>query len=153
MDPASLSFAILPLALTAIKGYRVLHKRMKIFCHYSREIRRLRKHLDRQRQFFHNELHLLIHVAVSDDLLVEHMIEDCQHEKWHCQDLESSLRSSLGKNYDTCLEVIEEIHSTLQELEDEMKCFDQVESHRQDVCLQSEAETKDYNTEHSRANY
>ncbi|KAF7533775.1 hypothetical protein G7054_g6785 [Neopestalotiopsis clavispora] len=132
MDPVSLTLAILPLALTAIKGYRVLYKRMGIFCHYSREIYRLRKHLDRQRQFFHNELHLLIQIALTDDLVVEHMMEDLKHEKWHCEDVERSLRSFLGNNYDTVLEVIEEVSSTVQELEAEMKCFDQVESHRQD---------------------
>jgi hypothetical protein len=132
MDPASLSLAILPLA---IKGYRGLHRLMQTFCHYSREIRRLRNHLDRQRHFFNNELHLLIRTVLDDGPMVELMMEDTQHEKWRCPDLEISLRSLLKKNYGTCLEVIKEIFGTAQELEDEMKCFDQVELHRQDVCL------------------
>ncbi|ETS81699.1 hypothetical protein PFICI_06701 [Pestalotiopsis fici W106-1] len=139
MDPASLALAILPLALTAIKGYSILHKRMKIFCHYSREIRRLRKHLNRQRQFFHNELHLMIQIALKDDHTVQDMMENPAHWKWECHDLERSLRSLLGQNYETCLEVIEEISSTVRELQDEMESFNEVESLRQDGELLKDA--------------
>ncbi|KAF3004554.1 hypothetical protein E8E14_003135 [Neopestalotiopsis sp. 37M] len=104
---------------------------MRIFYHYSRETRRLIKRFDRQTHSFRNELHILIKSALEDDATVEDMMEDPHHAKWHCETLERSLRSLLGRNYDTCLELIEEVTITIQELEHEMRFFDGVTSNRQ----------------------
>ncbi|KAI1860684.1 uncharacterized protein JN550_011409 [Neoarthrinium moseri] len=55
MDPVSLTLAVLPLLGAAIKTYGALRQKLKIYGHYAREIRRVRKQVERQQQFFHNE--------------------------------------------------------------------------------------------------
>ncbi|KAI3336422.1 hypothetical protein HD806DRAFT_5376 [Xylariaceae sp. AK1471] len=131
MDPVSLTLGILPLVGGAIKAYGGLHKKLKCFCHYSREVRRARKQFDRQRQFFHNEIHLLIRPAVEDESAVESMLDDPSHAIWESQELERSLKKHLGQNYGACLDVIEEIGSSNEELLGLMECFNEVESQRQ----------------------
>jgi hypothetical protein len=127
MDPVSLTLGILPLLCGAIKGYGLLHKKLKVFCHYSRDVRRVRKHFDRQRQFFHNETHILLRRALDEELTVECMLDDASHATWESRELEAAFRRLLAKNYDTCLDIIEEINAGIEELQQEMECFTQVE--------------------------
>ena len=64
MDPVSLTLGILPLAGGVIKIYKVVRSKLKIFCHYSSEIKKLRKRFELQRNYFLNELELLIHLVL-----------------------------------------------------------------------------------------
>jgi hypothetical protein len=137
MDPVSLTLAILPLVAGAVKAYGKLHKKLKCFCHYSREVYRARKQFDRQRQFFHNEVHLLIRPAVEDESAVELMLSDPSHATWASRELEDALKRHLGPNYNACLDVIEEISSSNKELLELMTCFSEVESRRRKVSAYS----------------
>ncbi|KAI1739982.1 hypothetical protein F4680DRAFT_420871 [Xylaria scruposa] len=131
MDPISLTLAILPLAGATIKVYGGLHKKFKAFCHYSREVSRARKRFDRQQQFFRNEIHLLIRHVLKDEGAIQMMLDNPSHYKWESQELEDALKEHLGQNYGTCLDAIEEIRSSNEELMGTMECFDKIESQRE----------------------
>ncbi|KAI8946788.1 hypothetical protein F4801DRAFT_563256 [Xylaria longipes] len=103
----------------------------KGFCHYSREVRRARKRFDRQRQFFRNEIHLLLRPVLEDESAVKSMLDNPSHKTWESQQLEDALKEHLGQNYGTCLDVIEEIGSSNQELVEFMECFNELDSERQ----------------------
>ncbi|KAI1339013.1 hypothetical protein F5Y15DRAFT_89659 [Xylariaceae sp. FL0016] len=132
MDPVSLTLAILPLVGGTCKAYGGLHRRLKGFCHYSREVRRARKQFDRQRHFFRNEVHLLVRAAFEDDATIESMLDNPSHDLWKSQELERSLKKHLEKNYDAFLEVIEDIGSLNEELAEFMECFHEIEQQRRE---------------------
>ncbi|KAI0385073.1 hypothetical protein F5Y04DRAFT_204856 [Hypomontagnella monticulosa] len=131
MDPLSITLAVLPLVGGALGAYGVIQKKFKIFSHYSREVRRMRKQLDRQQHFFLNETHLLLRPAVDNEGLLECMLNDTDHANWHGKELERGLRDHLGKSYDACQEIIEEIAETIEELREELRCFEELSSQRQ----------------------
>ncbi|KAI0856731.1 hypothetical protein F4860DRAFT_491810 [Xylaria cubensis] len=139
MDPISLTLAILPLAGGTIKVYGGLHKKFKTFCHYSREVSRARKRFDRQQQFFRNEIHLLIRHVLKDECAIQTMLDNPSHNKWESQELEDGLKEHLGQNYGICLDTIEEISSSNEELVEIMECFNSIESQRQKGELMKDA--------------
>jgi hypothetical protein len=124
MEPVSLAFGVLPVLGGAIKACKLIHKKLRIFRHYSRELRRIHKQIDRQWHFFTNEVHLLLRPAVNDEFIVDAMLKDAHHHRWSSNELEGSLRRSLGKNYEACQDVIEDFRSTIDDLQSVLKCFD-----------------------------
>ncbi|KAI2637899.1 hypothetical protein GGS26DRAFT_432189 [Hypomontagnella submonticulosa] len=131
MDPVSITLGVVPLVGGAIGAYGMIQKKFTIFCHYSREVRRVRKRLDRQQHFFRNETHLLLRPAVDDEATLECMLDDANHANWPGKELERGLRDHLGKNYGACQEIIEEITETIDGLRAELQCFEELSSQRQ----------------------
>ncbi|KAI0411104.1 hypothetical protein F5X98DRAFT_358011 [Xylaria grammica] len=131
MDPVSLTLAVLPLVGGALKTYGILHKKFKSVRHYSREIHRARKNVDQQRQFFRNEVHLLVRPALEDESILESMLDDFSHEMWCSTKLEDAIKKALKWNYTSCLEIIEEIGTLNTELEEQMRRFDVLEQQQQ----------------------
>ncbi|CAF3488280.1 unnamed protein product [Fusarium graminearum] len=125
MESLSLAFGVLPVVGEAVKTCRVVRRKLKLFRHYSRELRQVQKRVGRQSQVFSNEIHLLLRPSLQDDDLVEVMLKDQDHPKWTSQDLEDGMRNSLGDNYTSCREIIEDIGSILSSLQSVFDCFDQ----------------------------
>ncbi|KAK7966238.1 uncharacterized protein PG986_000515 [Apiospora aurea] len=123
MDPVSIVFAVLPLLAGAVKAYISVRKRCKVIHHFPRELLRLRRKLERQQQIFANESHLLVRIAISDDGIIEQMLEDPKHSQWHNSELEAALKTFLANSYDAYREIVEEVCTMIQVLEDELcKC-------------------------------
>ncbi|KAI0184989.1 hypothetical protein EV127DRAFT_349207 [Xylaria flabelliformis] len=59
------------------------------------------------------------------------MLDNPSHNKWESQELEDALKEHLGQNYGICLDTIEEISSSNEELVEIMECFNSIESQRQ----------------------
>ena len=133
MDPVSLTLGILPLAGGAIKIYKSIRSKLKIFCHYSSEIERLRKRFGRQRDYFLNEIELLIGLTVDDQALVKAMIKDPDHSKWHCPALDKALRARMERNFDSLEGIIDDITATMEQFQDEFRCFEPLELERDSV--------------------
>ncbi|EKJ76848.1 hypothetical protein FPSE_03034 [Fusarium pseudograminearum CS3096] len=125
MEPVSLAFGVLPVVGEAVKTCKVVRRKLKLFRHYSRELRRVQKRVGRQSRVFSNEIHLLLRPSLQDEDVVEVMLKDQDHPKWTSQDLEDGMRNSLGDNYTSCREIIEDIGSTLTSLQSVFDCFDQ----------------------------
>ncbi|KAK8017746.1 hypothetical protein PG993_014072 [Apiospora rasikravindrae] len=124
MDPFSIVFAVLPLLAGAVKAYVSVRKRCRVIQHFPRELQRLQGKLDRQHLIFVNESHLLIRVALTDDVAIEQMLEDPQHSQWQSSELEAALRRFLANSYGVYLRIVEEVCSTVEGLEDEFSKYD-----------------------------
>lgn len=133
MDPASLALGVLPVVGGAIQAYRSLQKTFKAYCHYSRDVRRLRKHFNREEQFFLNETQLLIRPAGDDDAIVECMIGDSSHPSWLGDDLEKRLRKYLGKSYNVWQGILEDVNAEIETFKAKLQCFDEIALQRQMV--------------------
>lgn len=128
MEPASLVLGVLPVLGGAIKACRLIHKKLKTFRHYSRELRRIQKQIERQWHFFTNEIHLLLRPVIDDEFIVEGMLSDARHQQWASRKLEGAMRESLGKNYEACRDVIEEFRTIIESLHGLFQCFDELTS-------------------------
>lgn len=133
MEPVSLAFGVLPVIGGAIKGWQIVHKKLKVFRHYSRELQRVQKQIDRQSHFFRNEIHLLLKPAVQDVSIIESMLRDPEHALWKSDEFEAAMRASLGKNYDACLDVIQEVGSTTERFQELFECFESLTAQKRPV--------------------
>ncbi|KAK1494216.1 hypothetical protein CTAM01_09097 [Colletotrichum tamarilloi] len=137
MDPFSLTLGLLPLVGGAIKACSVVRKKFKTFRHYSREVRRIQKQVDRQLNFFTNEIHLLLRRTVENEETIASMLENENTQQWHSSQIEEEMRKALDKDYDVCQGVIEDIVGAAQSFQDDFRCFDgltaEFEKHIQDL--------------------
>lgn len=126
MEPVSLAFGVLPVVGGAVKTCKAIRKKLKIFRHYSRELRRVQKRVSGQSVVFTNEVHLLLEPCLHDEDVVELMMKDENHPKWASKELEDGMRRSLGRSYSSCCDLIEDIGSTMTDLQSVFDCFDQI---------------------------
>jgi len=118
-----------------MKTYKIIHRKLKTFCHYSREVKQVQKLLDRQSHFFTNEVHLLLRDVVDDEQNIQLMLKDVHSPRWQSKELEVRMRKILRQNYDVCRGVIEEVDATMQRLQQELRCFDELAAECGRVCL------------------
>lgn len=130
MDPVSLTLGIVPLLGGSLKVYKSTYSKLKTFRHYSREVDRVRKHFDRQRQFFLNEVHLVLRLVLDDECLVQDMIEDGTHEKWKSRSLDDDMVDRLGDNTRSLKEIIEDIQVIITDLQKGLECFNCLDEER-----------------------
>lgn len=124
MDPFSIALGVLQLTGVAVKVSLVLKKKIKVFRNYSRELSRVLKGVNRQQKNFLHETHLLLRLAKQDEDDIDRMLEDADHPRWTCRELQAGLHSAFPSSLDTVQDIIEEIRSTLQALHEELACFD-----------------------------
>lgn len=140
MDPAALALGVLPLLGGAVQGlqaYRTTQRKFKVFRHASREVSRLRKHLERQQQFFANECHLLLRSVLSDEDGIHRMLDDQDLPEWQSSSLELSLSAHLMKNQSVCQDILTEISAVIEELQKELSSFDELVLDRLEVSIHS----------------
>lgn len=126
MDPLSITLGVLQLTGTAIKVSSLIYKKLKIFRNYSREVGRVLKAVDRQRQNFLHEIHLLLRHAGQNDEDIEIMLLDSESPLWKSENLDMGVNKALGQSTDTCLDIVEEIVSTLKSLQSDLCSFDEI---------------------------
>jgi hypothetical protein len=132
-DPVSIVLGVLPLVVEASKAYQSAYAKFKTFCHYSREVKRIQKRVNLQKQLFTNECHLLLRLVVQEDHILKAMTEDYCDARWGDHDLEKRIEEQLRSNYESCKEIVEEIQATLAEIEKEMKVFEILSAQTQKV--------------------
>ncbi|KAF7553374.1 hypothetical protein G7Z17_g3656 [Cylindrodendrum hubeiense] len=130
MDPVSLVLGIVPLLGGALKVYKSTYSKLKTFRHYSREVDRVRKHFDRQRQFFLNEIHLVLRLVLDDEALVQDMIDDGVHKKWKSLSLETAMVDCFGNNSQSLKEIIEDIGTIIDNVQKGLECFSCLDEER-----------------------
>lgn len=139
MDPVSLTLGIVPLLGGSLKVYKSTYSKLKTFRHYSREVDRVRKHFDRQRQFFLNEVHLVLRLVLDDECLVQDMIEDGTHEKWKSRSLDDDMVDRLGDNTRSLKEIIEDIQVIITDLQKGLECFNCLDEERLHVRIATDS--------------
>ncbi|KAI8716924.1 hypothetical protein NCS52_00987000 [Fusarium sp. LHS14.1] len=90
MEPVSLALGILPVIGGSIGAYKAAVSKLKIFCHYSREVKRLRQRFDLQRVVFLNEAELLLSDVLRDRALAKSMVDGEGQSRWDDSKLEAS---------------------------------------------------------------
>jgi len=134
MDPVSLTIGIVPLLGGSIKLFRASQSKFRAFRHYSREVDRIRKQFERQRQFFLNEIHLALRLVLDDESLIRQMVGDGGHPKWHSEGLETLLIDRFHANNCHVLnEIVDEIGKTITAIQEGLECFS---------CFEEEARQK-----------
>ncbi|KAI0509180.1 hypothetical protein F5B22DRAFT_658626 [Xylaria bambusicola] len=130
-DPASLVLAIAPLALEALKGFRKLNSKLRIFCHYSQELKRIRTKFETQQDFFQSECEILLRKVTDSQSQVEVFLRARQFDD-SCHDILKRLCTYLGSRQTAFRGIFEDIKASLQDLEAELHGFEKFESERQD---------------------
>lgn len=130
MDPISLTIGIIPLIGGSIKLYKASHSGFRVFRHYSREVDRVRKQFERQRQFFLNEVHLTLRLILSDDEpLIRAMVEDGEHPNWQSRPLDDAMLECFrARNCRVLNEIIQDIGETITAIQEELQCFTSLEA-------------------------
>ncbi|RSL82164.1 hypothetical protein CEP51_005338 [Fusarium floridanum] len=132
MEPVSLALGILPVIGGSIGAYKATVTKLKIFCHYSREVKRLRQRFDLPRVVFLNEAELLLSDVLKDKGLAKSMVDGEGQSRWDNSDLEVSVRDHMGRSLDSFKDVMEEIETTIAEFQDGLSCFRQLEVEKQE---------------------
>ncbi|KAI3320341.1 hypothetical protein HD806DRAFT_507301 [Xylariaceae sp. AK1471] len=130
-DPVSLSLAIAPLAIEAFKGFRTLNSKLRIFSHYSQELKRIRTRFEAQQDFFQSECEIPLGKVTDSQTRVEAFLRARQLDD-DCYDTLKRLCTYLGARQNAFKSTFEEIKASLQDLEAELHGFEQFESKRQD---------------------
>lgn len=133
MEPVSLALGILPVIGASIGAYKATVSKLKTFCHYSREVKRLRQRFDLQRVVFLNEAELLLSDTLRDHALAKSMVDGEGQSRWGDSDLEAGVREHMGRSWESFKDVMEEIETTMMEFQDGLNCFKQLEAERQEV--------------------
>ncbi|KAI1148440.1 hypothetical protein F4825DRAFT_464916 [Nemania diffusa] len=130
-DPISLSLAIAPLVIEAFKGFRTLNSKLRIFSHYSQELKRIRTRFEAQQDFFQSECEILFRKVTDSQSEVEAFLQARQLNN-SCHDTLKRLCAYLGTRQKAFQGTFEEIKASLEDLEAELLGFEQFESIRQD---------------------
>ncbi|KAK2018381.1 hypothetical protein LZ32DRAFT_599807 [Colletotrichum eremochloae] len=114
---------VVPLIGGAIKTYKQVHGKLKLFRHCSKEVKKVQKVLGVQRQVFANECRLWLRFIQEDDEVASAMASDAEHDGWDDAHLEAALQSRLKDNYETWLEICRDISGRIKELEANLDAF------------------------------
>ncbi|KAI1409939.1 hypothetical protein F5Y13DRAFT_78633 [Hypoxylon sp. FL1857] len=113
---AELALAIVPLCVSAIKGAGVVRKKMRVFCHSDRVLKRLRKRFVTQTSIFLDECQLLLQ-EILDPNEAQAMVESLDHPGWNSEHVDNKIRKFLGRRYEDFIETVEEIKEHIQSLD------------------------------------
>ncbi|KAF6784169.1 hypothetical protein CSOJ01_15785 [Colletotrichum sojae] len=114
---------IAPLIGGAIKAYKEVNLKLKLFRHSSKEVKKVYKVLRIQRQVFVNECRLWLKFIIDDDETAMGMASDPNHDRWGDPELDSSFKSRLKDNYDAWLDTTKDILESIEELEGSLAAF------------------------------
>ncbi|KAJ3538479.1 hypothetical protein NM208_g5892 [Fusarium decemcellulare] len=132
MEPVGLALAVVPLIGSSIAVFKEARSKLKIFCHYSAEVKRVRKRFGIQRDIFVNEIEILFSAALNNKLLAKRLVEDTTDSEWKSRHLEEKLKDYIGRSWESFCGVIEDIEETSIEFNDALKCFRALEYQKQE---------------------
>lgn len=131
IEGAGLALAILPLVLSAAKGYDNVLSPFFRYKRFAKEARIYSRELDIQRTIFRNECRNLLEEIIEHDA-ASGMLDSLTKETWSDHRLEDRLLQQLGESKQACVSIIELIEERLQDIEGETSDFSAiVEQERQ----------------------
>ncbi|KKP02601.1 hypothetical protein THAR02_05289 [Trichoderma harzianum] len=96
----------------SVNVYKSVRAKFKIFCHYSAEVERIRKLFGAQRDYFLNEIELVLRLVLQDQDMVKAMMKDPAHTEWHAHRLEKKLEALLERNLMSLIDIANDINDT-----------------------------------------
>ncbi|OTA07870.1 hypothetical protein A9Z42_0087970 [Trichoderma parareesei] len=127
MDPVSLTLGVLPMVGNAVNVYKSVRVKFKIFCHYSAEVERIRKKFGAQRDYFLNEIELVLRLILQDQDVIKDMMKDPAHDQWKAHSLEKKLEAVLGRNMASLIDIVNDIRESMAALQRAFQCFTPLE--------------------------
>ena len=134
VEVAGLFLGVLPIVIEAVKAYHTTCEKIQNFRHYSREVERIRKQFRVRQRMFLNECHLLLQLVVDDDV-TKAMLGDFEHSLWRDKDLNNQLNNYLSDSYQSCKDLVEDTQTILEDVREELRCFDAIASEKLKVKL------------------
>ncbi|KAH0556613.1 hypothetical protein GP486_005553 [Trichoglossum hirsutum] len=128
VDPAtaaSLTFAVLPLIISAVENYEVTFQPFVIYRRYVKEMQRFTAKLGAQKAIFLNECQLLL-LAVSHGQNIDGILKDPNHPSRKDEALDKELQELLGASFETCVSTLNLINETLGEVTSETQGFQDI---------------------------
>lgn len=117
---------ILPLLVETLKAYRSAHGKLRTLRHCSKALHRIQTIFEVRSQIFGNECRLLLQLVLEDNVQAKNMIDDAHHELWYNEEVKARLANCLESSHDLCASLIEDIRTSLVDIEKELRCFDVV---------------------------
>ena len=133
-EVVGLFLGVLPVVIEAVKAYHTTCEKIQIFRHYSREVERIQKQFCVRQRMFLNECHLLLQLVVDDDV-TKAMLGDFEHSSWRDKDLDNQLNNYLSDSYQSCKDIMEDTQTILEDVGEELRCFDAIASEKLKVKL------------------
>ncbi|KAI9784902.1 MAG: hypothetical protein M1816_000597 [Peltula sp. TS41687] len=130
VEAVAFTLGVVPILIEAVKVYRSTADKIHTFRHYSREVDRIQRKFQTQKQFFLNECHQLLRLILNNDQKAKEMVENSTHDLWEDEELEEQLNNYLSGNYQACHNILEDTGGSLKEFEQELKCFDILRTRR-----------------------
>ena len=112
VEGAGLALAILPLVLSAAKGYDNVLSPFFRYKKFAKEFKRYSRELDIQRTIFRNECRNLLEEIIEHDA-ASGMLDSLTKETWSDHQLEDQLIRQLGESKQACVSIIELIEERL----------------------------------------
>ena len=122
IEVAGLALAILPLILSAAKGYDNVLGSFLRYNRFAEEAKRYSKDLDVQRTIFRNECRNLLEEIINHDA-ASSMFELLTDQTWFNSEMNDRLLDQLGESKQACITVIELIEGRLQDINGENDRF------------------------------
>lgn len=76
-----------------------------------------------QRDYFSNEIELMLRLALDDPVLVKQLLKDPSSMKWEAQGLQENLEQQLGRNSESFKNMVEDIRELMTALQEGFQCF------------------------------
>ena len=134
MEVAGVVLGVVPIVVEVIKAWKTVGGKLRVFRHYSKEIRRIYDRLRVQHCIFESELDLLISQARRDHTAINAV--SLYDLKPLCQvgkDLDADIAAFLGKDGESYTGLIHSLSEQLDTLKSELKSFDQLAAQKQEV--------------------
>lgn len=105
METAALVVGALPLALEALRSYKSIREKIKMFRHASKEAKRIHTQLKIQRRTFANACISLLRCVMDNEDERRGMTHDLSSSRWTDPLMERKIKGQLCDNYAGCRDV------------------------------------------------
>lgn len=129
----SLTLGILPMVGNAVNVYKSVRAKFKVFCHYSAEVERIRKRFGAQRDYFLNEVELVLRLVLQDQDVIRDLMKDPAHDHWKATSLERKLEAVLGRNMTSLTDIVNDVAESMAALQRAFHCFTPLEEEQKRV--------------------
>jgi hypothetical protein len=123
LEVAGVCLGVLPVLLEAVKAYSSLSRSLRIFRHYSSELKLIERQFLVRRGMFQNECCLFLRL-LGDDRAAKDMVDNESDDRWFDEGLDAKLGAALQDNIILCRIAIEASKDAIDDLQEELHKFD-----------------------------
>lgn len=124
MEVAGVVLGVVPIVLEALKAWRLISNKLRIFRTYAKAVRRVCDNVRVQNCIFENELQALLVAAGLNADLAQDMISDSMHYRWTEPATENNIAAQLGKDQEVYTELVQSVSDSLCAIQSELRSFD-----------------------------